>query len=644
MRRFVALAVALVASLGQMGAAHAFCRRTTPIWSDANPVRVVIHPDMHNHIRHTYVNPLTAQPDNNRACTTSSQCGTDGLCVSGFPTGSFCRGPRWTRSELERAVLWVVGRINNETPADIPFVWVDLNNTHTCQIDEDCGDPDRPWMNCFQSNTITIMPSECDDTSVVSAWYTGVQWVDTNSVDHRAQIIRMGWSGTPLGQPWEHTAGQVGRNFPEELLHEFGHALGMGHVLNDFPSWAPNCVPNTPSGGTSPLCTAAMVGTCPVMFGDGGEGLGLNQHFYGFDDVEGLVALYGLDSAPDTRLFEDCDISAPSFIERSTTDLPLITDAATAPNYPLSGAGLLAVGGRLRDPMFQSRFQVFEWSYSSLGSALVATFDTPGVRSTGPIGIAVSPTHRAVSAHPSRLTGDARQWRRTIQLSRIPLSGGTQANDNFSPAVNDLLPGGLRADSAVPGVSSAYHQPIDAWVHAWRDINGQIVLVAFRGASWSNVVQTGIRSFATPSIACTPTTCMLVYVEVPTRLGATSTQTRLQWTEGTLSWPGGGTFNFSSGGVVTTSLYNVVSDPVVAAVRNPTVAGSWYYYVSTSWPQINGTAWGTRPLLYRRLQGSTGTNALLQMTPLLPHSPGISVQPTAGATGSCAELFTWGSP
>ena len=36
--------------------------------------------------------------------------------------------------------------------------------------------------------------------------------------------------------------------------------------------------------------------------------------------------------------------------------------------------------------------------------------------------------------------------------------------------------------------------------------------------------------------------------------------------------------------------------------------------------------------------------ALVQMTPLLPHAPGIAVQPTAGSTGVCAELFTTRAP
>ncbi len=36
--------------------------------------------------------------------------------------------------------------------------------------------------------------------------------------------------------------------------------------------------------------------------------------------------------------------------------------------------------------------------------------------------------------------------------------------------------------------------------------------------------------------------------------------------------------------------------------------------------------------------------ALVQMRPLLPHAPGIAVQPTAGSTGVCVELFTTRAP
>ena len=104
----------------------------------------------------------------------------------------------------------------------------------------------------------------------------------------------------------------------------------------------------------------------------------------------------------------------------------------------------------------------------------------------------------------------------------------------------------------------------------------------------------------------------------------------------------GGAASFSLNTGVTTSWYNALSDPVASVVQNP--AGGWYYYVSTSWPQQVAGAWGTRVLTYRRSEGVTGTNALIQMTPLLAHSPGISVQPTAASTGVCAELFTSRSP
>ncbi len=47
------LALAVVVS--HTTSVQAWCRRSTPVWSDATPVRIVIHPDMHNFIRHPYV-------------------------------------------------------------------------------------------------------------------------------------------------------------------------------------------------------------------------------------------------------------------------------------------------------------------------------------------------------------------------------------------------------------------------------------------------------------------------------------------------------------------------------------------------------------------------------------------------------------
>lgn len=643
-------AVCFATTLG-VSTAHAYCRRTSPAWTDSNPVRVVLHPEAHNFLRHVFVDPATGLPNAAFACTASSQCGSGGLCAPGFGGGTpnRCFGPTWSRSELERAVQWVIGRINNETPADIPFVYLDLNNTATCQIDETCGDADRPWMNCFQSDTIVILPTECDDTAVVSGNWTGVQWIDNGGSGSRAKILRLRWS-QDNGLPWEHTLGMMAQSMLGILLHEMGHALGLGHLANDFPdsNGFPYCVPNTLPNTPTPLCPVdpapmpawTAFGTCPLMHGDYGAftTLGLNNQFYGFDDIEGLVGLYGLDSAPDTRLYEDCDLTTPSFAELVADDLPLITDMAAAPGLPLNAVGSLAIGGRRRDALFAERFQIYQWGWSSYSSVLVASIDTPGFRSSGPLGVSVSGTHRTLSSHSIRFSNDQRHWRRQVRVVRRAISGGGETTATLNPSA------GSAADTAVPGVSAVYHAGTDSWIHLIRDANGQILMVAWRPVEgWSNVISTGIASFATPSMACSPNRCFIALVEVPSPLPATlSRQTRLQWTEGTFQWPVLGSATFTFNIPVTTSLYNVVSDPVVAVVQNP--AGGWYYYVSTSWPQLSGSAWGTRILTYRRSEFTTGSTALLQMTPLLAHSPGISVQPTAAGTGVCAELFTSRSP
>ena len=273
----------------------------------------------------------------------------------------------------------------------------------------------------------------------------------------------------------------------------------------------------------------------------------------------------------------------------------------------------------------------------------MALINTAGFLSTGPIGISASQYDRTVSAHPSRLTADHRQWRRRIRVVRRQT--GVETADTFDPPDGTIVTS--PANTAVPGVSSAYHAATNSWLHLIRDANGQVLLVAWRAAPgytpvWSNVVSLGFRSFATPSIACSPNRCFVTFVEVPSPLAWGSNQTRLQWTEGTVQWPTGGNLTFSYTAGVTTSWYNVFSDPVASVVQNPT--GGWFYYVSTIYPESVAGTWGTRVLTYRRTEGSTGTGALTQITPLLPHSPGIATQPTAGATGVCAELFTSRSP
>ena len=644
MRRAVLAALTAFLLFARASSAEAYCRRYTPAWTDGTGVRVVLHPDAQNFIRHVFVDPATQLPRFDKPCTSSSECGTDGYCATGYAGGANrCMGPRWTRDELILAIQWAGGRINNETPADIPFVYLDLNDTQTCQIDETCGDADRPWVNCFQSNTIMIMPTECDSTSIASADWTGVQWTTPTGSESRAKILRLRWSGND-GMPWEHTAGMDNaQNLGEILLHELGHGLGLGHVVNDYPAgnMYPYCLPNIPPG-TSPvsLCLSGAMGvadTCPTMHGGAGEGLGLNKHFFGLDDIEGLVTLYGVDSAVDTRLYEDCDLSTPSFVELSTDDLPIITDMAAAPGLPLTSVSVLAIGGRFRHPNYTTQFRIWEWNWSTMASTLVASIDTTGFRSTGPLGVGMSPTVRALSTHALRLTNDSRQWRRQIRTVHRNIASGVETTATFDPT------SGAGADTAVPGVSMAYHEPTSSWIHLIRDANGQVLLVARRPTGWSDPVPLGFRSFATPSIACSPTRCFIAFVEVPSPIpSALSQSTRLQWTEGTFAWPAGPTASFTLTAPVTTSWYNVMSDPVASVVQNP--AGGWYHYVSTTYAQQNAGAWGTRVLTYRRTEGVTGTNALTMMTPLLAHSPGISVQPTAASTGVCAELFTSRSP
>lgn len=666
MRKLALAFVALALVVTDIGSAKAYCRRTTPLWSSS--IRVVIHPQMQDYIRHPFINPATGGAVDDFACTTSAQCGPDGLCVGGFPgpTPMRCRGQRWTRSELERAVLWVVGRINNETPADIPFVYVDLNDTNTCVIDEECDDGPRPWLDCIQTDTIVILPSECDPTAVQSFNWSGVQWIEAGGGVTRNALLRIGWSGNPGGISWEHTGAQTASSLPEALLHEMGHALGLGHTVNDYPSIAGTCVPLiAPGTYPNPMCPVTSVppagppndlvssGTCPIMDGAAvGRGLGLNQHFFGLDDINGLVALYGLDTAQDTRLYEDCDLgTTPSFLELSTTDLPILTDMGAAPNLPLDAVNSVTLVGRTRNASYQSQFQIYNWDWYSMVSTPVALIDTPGFLSTGPIGVSASQYERAVSANPLRLSGDHRHWMRRVRTVRRSTVGVVTAG-TFDPADPLALPyqPSSVADTPTPGVSTAYHAPTDSWLHLLRDYDGQVLLVAWRGTpglpgTWSNVIPMGFRSFATPSIACSPNRCFIAFVEVPSPLAFGSNQTRLQWTEGTVAWPGSTlTFTYTAG--ITTSWYNVLSDPTASVAKNP--AGGWYYYVSTSAPQFvafgGGGTWGTRVLTYRRSEGVIGTSALTQITPLLSPIPGVSVQAAAGGTGVCAELFAASTP
>lgn len=458
--RSLLTAAALIATAFTTSGAHAFVAGS-PAAGSAAEVRIRLHAQLHAEMKH---------PD----------------------------GTVWTREELEQSVQWVLSRMNAGSRGDLPFLWLDTTTTPSnCTYDygSTCPSPSLiPTCGLGDRATIHIVPVNCG----TAFWYS-------SGTDH---MIQLQMSDSVLGNMWYHHASGAGGVMLEQvLMHEIGHALGLGHP-QDGSNWASLC----PSGAPA----------CSVMQG------GADAHYYDtwtLDDRDGLRAIYGYQEPYSIRLFERANPGSTfSMGEMPTDDLPYARDqmSATTTTGVTGNEIFLSSYWRSSDLPY-----VHAWDWASLDTTTlgIVHFNV----SSGPMGVALTNQRRFVVTNGPQLTSDSSRYERRMMWSTQDRSGGTFTTRTVN--------GSGLSDTRVQGVGSAFDPRSGEVISAFRRDDGTIVMRGASDATTPTVFapfDTGRRSFSTPSLACVPATysanCILLYTDVGRPESSFATR-RLRWVE-----------------------------------------------------------------------------------------------------------------
>lgn len=571
-RILIALAFVLVAPL-YPGHASAYCT-TGSVYAGAATIRVVVHSSLASQLQHA-------------------------------------DGSVWTSGEVDRAMWFAISSLNESANADVPLLHFDNNSDSTCPwLATDCST--TPWTACYQDNTIVVVPSNCMQTQITGS-------ANDAAIVHISRSS--GFRNIPgNGVRQDHGTFPGADNFEMTILHEIGHGLGIQH-------------PDGSSGGT---CTGSVATTCPggsgtgcaIMLGD--RGAGYSALMYGLDDQQSLQVTWGLRGFPNTRNFEDTDLTSASFVEYPLVDMN-IAGYVSLSSRPSGFRGFVTVAGLRRITTATNQLTGTEFDFTgniSWSGTPVLTLPT-----NGPVGAAETDSARVLTAHAMRGTADSRRYRRRLYDARTPFTSTTWTTAYTDPAV------GAAGDVLTGGVSSAYHGASGAVVSAIRDDTGQVLLIGRLGSSWSNVIATGTYSYASPAVACTPTVCMLAIVEAMRPAGgSTSVSARLQWREFTWTQTGG-TASWSPGLLYSSSWSMTGSISAGVVARS---GGGYDFYVTSSFIQHGGSFGlgnpGTRTFAYRHTAGSTTMSLLLPVVSEIANR--FSFSP-AGGTGTYAETLSF---
>jgi|GEM_PF-4607724 len=529
-------------------------------------------------------------------------------------------GTAWTSAELDRAVWHVVSAINESANADVPLLYFDQSHPSSCTwLDTTCNSGSRPELTCYEAGTLVLLPSNC--------LITQNEGNGTGSA-----LIHFPRSNNYMNLPgngirWTHGIfGGGADNFDNTLMHEIGHALGLGHPDG---SWGGlNCTP--PASPTAACPAGALTFGCPVMLGD--RGRGYSGHTYGLDDVDALQFVWGVRPIPVARNFESIDLSTNTFSEWAFTDYGIAGRlAASSRAWEFSPfRQSVTIAGLRRGSSFDNQVTVIEWNWNN-GTANFISHLSFATRLTDVPGVAETGSQRVVVGNPILSNGTSRHFRRSLVEFRSLLSAG---GTGWSNASTTPIAGAVD-DTLTAGVASAFDPTSQVVLHAFRSDTGEVVLQG-RGSAWSAPRATGIRSFTTPAIACAPSTCMLAVLEpMYPAPGFVSNATRLQWVE--FSW-NQSTSNWTPG-VLRTSSWSMTGSISAAAVRRP--AGGYDFVVSSSFIQTGGTmgqVWGSRAFAYRHTAGST---TMVLLFPQVVDSPGTLAFSPVGGTGIYAEMFSF---
>ena len=488
-------------------------------------------------------------------------------------------GSSWTNAELQHEVEFVLERIMDYAPSNMPplkFAGLEAAGTSY-------GGPDYP-----SSNTIAFRPN--------------VHGCGSHAYPHPASegtIIHMSTLQTPTcNTQWEHWAGHI-PNSPTlggVLLHETMHALGLGHQQD--------C--NTPELTCSD--SPGEQASCGTMQTHGWS----SEYLYPQEaDRDALQTLYGPWANDGRYRRESSDASSWSSIGSGPIASRPLTRSDWSQGSTLLPVGMQNVSG---DP------QLFRWQRSG------DTYSDWGVpytynRQLGPVGVAVSYGKRYLSFIRGQAQNAVNKYLRY--------------SSHTSSSASSVV--WLTEAAGRPGHDISWDLKNNRLIHVWRTIENEIVLGVSNGTSGFEFVSAPLsgayfKAGTAPSISCGPSTvdknCMLVWAsdgensESYRRLNYT--QFRMFWDASISDW------NFDFGSQYTSG-YIQFGAPSVT------------YHGPENSSQAFIVAWKNPGRCYYTMRkGKNNSNTFSGIKSHCSHTGSHNGPPMLGSTsGPWAEAWAW---
>lgn len=319
----------------------------------------------------------------------------------------------------------------------------------------------------------------------------------SNTRPDQGQEVRLGIATFPCNVRWEHWTTTSGALVMRGvLLHELGHALGLGHANGGSSGGGCADPPGAPITDCVPFCGVMAIGT----------GFSWEGESYYLDDVLGLQAIYPGPYPPGPQDHEESPDGLFWFAAPSTPGPPVRSSFGDASSSPDQRMVFTSRGFRLNQP------QLDVWDFPS-GDWRVWWRGPREWRQIGEVGAAARPSPFAAYGffelnQGEFLIRDPQKHARKLHLWTVHTERGNP--DRFFTHETEA--------TNRHGIDGAYDPVTGDRFAVWRDSDNRIRIVWIDGDT--DAVKRSFRldqvAYDNPEIACgqtasTPFRCLIVY-------------------------------------------------------------------------------------------------------------------------------------